>query len=68
MRPAATSLFLTAEAVCWELPLGCPWGSPLAHRACWCVAGHISISLPDPCGVCVSSSTLPGGSRLAWES
>lgn len=47
MRPAATSLFLTAEAVCWELPLGCPWGSPLAHRACWCVAGHISISLPD---------------------
>ena len=29
MRPAATSLFLTAEAVCWELPLGCLRGTPL---------------------------------------
>lgn len=29
MRPAAISLFLTAEAVCWELPLERPWGSPL---------------------------------------
>lgn len=44
MRPAATSLFLTAEAVCWELPLGCPWAHPLLTG----LAGVLLVTSPFP--------------------
>lgn len=70
MRPAAISLSLslTAEAVCWELPLGRPWGSPLLTGLASVLLVTSSPFPSPPFWRHASSSTLPGGSRLAWES